>query len=187
MTMAVVETWFSQDLKKPVKVHRLDGSIFSDDANGNLIGVNVYSDGAPVALSGTVTGYCVLATGFSVPVAGAINGNKAYIYLPNTAYSVPGPINIIIKLAYGSSVTTLAAIVTTVIGVGSVTVDPSAETIAAWTAQINATLAIIAAGSVMYTQSQSLTDAQKLQARTNMGANTSAVLITGNDYAIIIP
>ena len=187
MIMARVETWFNQDLKEAVKVHYLDGAMFSEDNNGNLIGVNVYSNGSPVNLAGSVIGYCVLSTGASVPVIGAISGNKAYIVIPNTVYAVPGNVNIIIKLVSGNDITTLAAVVTSIIGVGGVAADPSAETIAAWTAQINATLAIIAAGSVMYTQSQSLTNAQKLQARTNMGANTSAVLLSGNDYAIVIP
>lgn len=185
--MARIETWFDQDLKEAVKVRYLDGVVFSEDNKGNVVGVNVFSDGQPVMLSGSVSGYCVLATGISIPVAGTISGNHAYIVLPATAYSVPGPINIIIKLVSGTDVTTIAAIVSTVFGVGSVTVDPSADTIAAWSAQISATLAALEAGAVLYSESQSLTTAQKEQARSNIGANTTAVQVSGDDYRIVVP
>lgn len=185
--MARIETWFNQDLKEAVKVRYLDGVVFSEDNKGNLVGVNVFSDGAAVNLSGSCTGYCVLASGSSIPVAGTVSSNKAYIVLPDTAYDVPGPINIILKLVSGTTITTLAAIVSTVFGVGSVTTDPSQETIDAWSAQITATLTALENGAVLYSQSQSLTTSQKEQARTNIGADASAVNISGDDYKIIVP
>lgn len=185
--MAVIESWFDQDLKEAVKVRYLDGVVFDSDNKGNLVGVKVFSNGLPVNLSGGCTGYCILASGISVPVAGTVSENTAYIVLPDTAYSVPGPINIILKLVSGTTVTTLAAVVSTVYGTGSVVADPSQSTIDAWTAQINATLAALEAGAVLYSESQSLTTAQKQQARSNIGADASAVLISGSDYKIIVP
>lgn len=187
MIMAVIESWFDQDLKAAVKVRYLDGVVFDADNKGNLVGVRVFSDGSPVNLSGSCAGYCVLANGNSIPVIGTVSGNTAYIILPDTAYSVPGPINIILKLTSGTTVTTLAAIVSTVYGVGTVTTDPSQATIDAWTAQITATLEALEAGAVLYSESQSLTAEQKAQARSNMGANASVQLISGNDYKIIVP
>ena len=182
-----VESWFNQDFKEAVKVRYLDGVVFSMDNRGNLIGVNMFNNGSPATLSGSCTGYCVLATGLTIPVAGTVTGNKAYIILPDSAYEVPGPINIILKLINGSDVTTIAAIVSTVFGIGDTVADPSAETIAAWSAQISATLAALESGAVLYSESQSLTASQKTQARNNIGANTSAVQISDDDYRIVIP
>jgi hypothetical protein len=185
--MAVVESWFNQDLNEAVKVQHLNGVVFTDDNNGNLIGVKVFKDKVPVNLSGSCTGYCILADGLSIPVAGTVSNNTAYILLPDSAYIVPGPINIILKLTSGTTVTTLAAIVSTVIGVGSSIGDPTQETIDAWTAQISATLAALEAGAVLYSETQSLSDTEKTRARNNIGANCSATLISGENYKITIP
>jgi hypothetical protein len=185
--MARIETWFDQDLKKPVAVHNLCGNFFNADNKGNLIGVRVYDDGEPVTLTGNAIGYCILANGVSVPVTGSISGNKLWIEMPDTAYAVPGAINIILKNANGTDVATLAAVVSSVIGFGGIIADPSQQTIDSWTAQINETISALQNGAVRYDTAQSLTAAQKTQARNNMGANTSAVLISGEDYKLVIP
>jgi hypothetical protein len=147
----------------------------------------VFNNGSPASLSGSVVGYCVLATGAAIPVSGILSDNTAYIVLPNSAYSVPGLINIIIKLASNSTVTTLAAICMTIVGVGSVVIDPSAAIIDEWTAQINAVIATVQGNSVRFDTSQSLTSEQKAQAKLNIGATYSAVQISGDDYRIICP
>lgn len=185
--MAQVETWVDCDLKKPVLMHYPKGLMFSEDNLGNLVGVNVYSDGEPVTLAGSVTGYCILANGASIPVAGTRSANKAYIVIPQTVYNVPGMIVVIIKLTEGSTITTLAALTTTVIGIGDVPADPGQATIDQWTAQINAVITSLQNGAVRYDTSQSLTNAQKAQARTNIDANTSAVHVVGDNYKIICP
>lgn len=185
--MAIIETWFDQDIKQPVCVRHLGGNVFNADNMGNRIGVRMFNNKTPVNLTGNVTAYCVLASGISVPVAGTVSGNSAYIDLPNAAYAVPGTINIIIKNVNGSTVTTIAAITSSVIGIGGVVADPSAETIAAWTAQINATITALQNGAVRYDTTQSLSAAQKTQARGNIGANTSAVNIVNSDYKIVVP
>lgn len=185
--MAVIESWVSQDLKKPVQVRYIKGNIFQDDNNGNLFGVIVTDDGSPATLSGAVVGYCVRSNGTAVPVAGTLSSNKASIVLPDSAYAVPGPMNIIIKLTGSSVATTLAFIVATVVGIGSINATPSDQTIEEWTQQINATITALENGAVRYDASQSLTTSQKLQARTNIGANTSAVLVSNDDYKIVIP
>ena len=185
--MAMIESWFDCDLEKAVNVKSLNGLVFSEDNKGNLIGVNVLRNGQPQSISGSVTGICILADGASVSVAGTISGNKAYIVLPETAYTVPGRIIIIIKLLDGGSTTTLAAINSTVFGTGGTAPDPSSQTIASWTAMIQATLTAIQGNSVRYDTTQSLTTEQKNRAKTNIGAHVTATQISGDNYKIVFP
>lgn len=135
--MAVIETWFNQDLQKPVKVQYIDGSMFSDNGNGNRIGVNVYDNGEPVALTGTVSGYAVLSDGSTVPCTGERTGNKASILVPPSAY-FPGSLFLTVFLTDGTTVTTLAAVSTSVlIAKTPVMIDPGSSVIDDWTQTIN--------------------------------------------------
>ena len=123
--MAVIETWYNQDLQAPVQVQYLDGNIFSQDNLGNLIGVHVFDDGEPAVLSGTVSGNVIRADGGTVAVTGTLTGNDCYIILPEAAYAIPGPICIAIKFTGGGSVTTLCAIAANVYQTSTDTpVDP---------------------------------------------------------------
>lgn len=137
--MAYFETWVNRDLKKIMTAEDIRGTVFTLDNLGNLIGVRVFSDGQPVELSGSVNGYCILADGTTVPVAGTRSGNTAYIILPQSAYAVPGMIRIAIKLTDDSTITTLAALI------GSVAlsrtdniITPSQQIITDWSQQIAA-------------------------------------------------
>lgn len=112
--MARIETWFNQDLQKPVKVQYLDGNVFSADNSGNLIGVKVFNNGLPASLSGIVSANIIRADGVTVSTTGSLSGNKASVILPQSAYIVPGPISVIIKLTENSVVTTLCAVVSNV-------------------------------------------------------------------------
>ena len=38
----MIETWYNQDVKQPVKVRYLDGNVFSQDNKGNRVGVYLY-------------------------------------------------------------------------------------------------------------------------------------------------
>ena len=185
--MATIEIWTKQEVKEPVKMTYPKGNLFEQDNLGNLVGVKVYDNGSPVSLSGSCIGYCIVSTGASIPVNGTVSGNTAYIMIPSSVYEVPGPVIIVIKNVNGSVVTTLAAICTTIVGTGGTVTDPSASVIAEWTATINAAIATVQSNSVRFDTSQSLTTAQKTQARNNIGATYSAVLISGNDYKIICP
>lgn len=109
--MALIETWFNQDLQSPVVVHHLHGNFFSQDNQGNLIGVNVFDGGEPATLSGTVTAYVIRADGATVPVTGSLNGNKCSVILSSDCYSIEGSLSVVIKLTGGGSVTTLCALV----------------------------------------------------------------------------
>jgi LysM repeat protein len=108
--MAVFETWLNQDLQKPLKPQVLDGSLFTQDNAGNLVGVVLFNNGEPEEISGTVGGMILRADGATVAVVdGNSNGNKGWIILPQSAYAVPGQIVIVIKVTNGSTVTTIGA------------------------------------------------------------------------------
>ena len=173
--MAVVETWVRCELTEPVKVQYLKGNVFNQDSLGNLIGVEVYKDGDAVSLSGSVTGYCVLADGSTVPVSGVRSGNKASITLLQACYAIPGPISIVVKLTDENTITTLGCIVGTVYQSKTDNmVTPSSTVIEDWAQQISETLQQCldaTEGTVKYSEAQSLTDAQKAQARSNIGAS----------------
>ena len=110
----MIETWYSQDLNHPVKVQYLDGNVFSQDVYGNKIGVNVFSNGSSVTLGGTISGLVIRSDGGTVAIVGATSANKAWIFLPETAYAVPGVISIVIKHTADGVTTTLLAIVANV-------------------------------------------------------------------------
>ena len=112
--MAMIETWYTQDLQHPVQVHHLHGNVFSQDNQGNLIGVNILDDGDPATLTGSVSGNVIRSDGATVAVIGVLSGNQAYIILPQAAYAVPGVVSIVIKLTGGGSTTTLCAVVANV-------------------------------------------------------------------------
>lgn len=123
--MAVIETWFNQDLQEPVKVHYLHGNVFSQDNQGNKIGVHVFNDGEPISLSGSVSASCIRADGATVAVEGTLSGNTAYVLLPSSAYAVPGVLSVVIKLTTSGVITTLCAVVTNVyMSSTDVIVDP---------------------------------------------------------------
>lgn len=123
--MAVIESWFMQEKNKPVKVRYLDGSIFSNDKNGNLIGVEVLENGQPASLSGSVSGLAIRADGATVGFDGTLSGNKCSVILPEACYAVPGTVSIVIKLTSGETVATLCAVVSNVYKtISDTAVDP---------------------------------------------------------------
>lgn len=178
--MPLLETWLNCELNEPVKVHYLKGNVFSMDSLGNRIGVNVYKDGEPATLSGSVNGYCVLSSGATVPVVGVRLDNTVYIDLIQDCYAIPGPISIAIKLTDGDTITTLACIVANVyLSRTDQMITPGQSIIDDWTEQITEVLqqCIDATqGTVKYSESQSLTDSQKALARSNIGAISEASL-----------
>ncbi len=146
--MARIETWFNQDLQNAVKVNYLDGNVFSADNQGNVVGVNVYDNGEPATLGGSVSANIIRADGVTVAATGTLSGNKCSVVLPQSAYSVPGIISIIIKLTSGSDITTVCAVVSNVYTsstdsvVDPGTIIPSIETLIA---EIEAAVASIPA------------------------------------------
>lgn len=112
--MATITTDLICNLNQPVAVTFLHGNLFSQDNAGNTINVNIMDNGEPATIGGTVSANVIRADGETVAVSGAIDGNKAYVILPQACYAVPGRIEIIIKLTQNTTVTTIAAIVANV-------------------------------------------------------------------------
>lgn len=156
--MAVIETWLTQDLQEPVQVQHLCGSFFSHNGNANRIGVKVFNNGSAASLSGTVSGYAVIEDGTTVPCTGSLSGNQASVLLPAAAY-VPGNVCVTIMLTSGTTVTTLAALVATVVEARTDTqVDPG-SVVTDWTNTINAALQTVEkyTGNIIATPYASLT------------------------------
>ena len=134
--MAVIETWIPCELNKPVQVHTLCGSLFSNNGNANRIGAVVTENGEPASLSGTVSGYAVLSNGTTVPCTGTLSSNKASILLPAAAY-LPGSVFITVFITSGTTVTTLAAVNAAVVQSRTDSqVDPG-SVVTDWTTTIN--------------------------------------------------
>lgn len=113
--MAVIETWFRQNLDKAVQVQTINGAVFTEDNEGNLVGVRCYRGGDVATLTGTVSGYVIRQDEQTVTIdTGVLNGNAASILLPSEALEVPGIAHIIIRLTNGDVKTTLCAIRVTV-------------------------------------------------------------------------
>ena len=110
----MIETWFSQDTQQAVKVHYLDGNLFSLDNNGNKIGVNMFTNGSPSNISGSISANVVRSDGVTVPVEGNKSNNKAWVVLPQDAYISPGVVSIVIKATDGGNITTLCVVVSNV-------------------------------------------------------------------------
>ena len=146
--MAQYESWFKQDLKKPIKVQLLNGNLFSQDNQGNLIGVEVFDNGEPASLAGTVSANIIRADGGTVAATGTLSGNKCSVVLPAAAYAIPGLETIVIKLTSSGVVTTLLALVVTIYRASTDTaVDPGTvmPSIQSLIQQINTAVASIPA------------------------------------------
>lgn len=92
-----------------MQVQTLHGVFFSADNAANLIGVEVYDNGAAASLSGSVIGYAIRADGGTLTITGTLSGNKASIVLPASAYVIEGSLDIVIKVVSGSVKTTVGA------------------------------------------------------------------------------
>lgn len=144
----MIETWYKQDIKKPVKVQYLKGNVFSLDNNGNVIGIECYDEDQPASLTGSVSASVIRADGATVAIAGTLSGNRASVKLPQAACAVPGVISVVIKVTNGSEVSTVGAVVATVYQSSTdSTVDPGTviPSIDALIAEIEAAIASIPA------------------------------------------
>lgn len=103
------ETWYKADLQRTPQVQAIMGNTFTQDNLGNLMGAVVTDGGEPVALTGAATGYVIRPDGNTVVITGTVDGDRAYIILPEAAYAVPGMITVTLRLVDGSAKTVLAA------------------------------------------------------------------------------
>lgn len=96
--MAQIETWLRCDLQKEVEVQKLNGVLFSEDNEANLIGVEIFDNGSAASVSGTVKGYLIREDGATVIIDGTLTNNKASVVLNASAYEIAGQISIVIKV-----------------------------------------------------------------------------------------
>lgn len=147
--MAVITTNLTCDLQRPVRVQYLDGNLFSQDNQGNVINVAVFDGEEPAEISGTVSANVIRADGGTVAVTGGtIEGNVASVVLPSAAYYIPGVVSIVIKLTTSGVVTTIAAVVATVYQSATDTaIDPGTiiPSVSSLVSQIEAAVASIPA------------------------------------------
>lgn len=160
------------------------------------IGALVYENGQELALGGQCSGTAILADGSTVPLTGAVSGNQAYVELNSTCYTVEGTIIVSVTWINSTLQTTLLWAVGTVKITNTGTViqpgDPVPnleQLMAQITAMQEATAAAEAAATkaVRYDTAQSLTGAQKAQARQNIqAAQVTAVDFSDSDSGLYI-
>lgn len=101
--MPYFSDWQRIDLKHATNVKPMTGVLFSADSGANLFGAEIFDNGAPASLTGAACiGYAIRADSSTVTVQGSVTDNKAYILLTSSAYSVPGTLDILIKVTVGS-------------------------------------------------------------------------------------
>lgn len=166
------------------KIHRafLLRSIGRADDDADRFGVRVFRNGQPETLTNvSCQGYFRDSQGNNIALTsyGTVSGNVAYVTLPQACYNYEGQFCLAIKLV-GGGVTSTVRIIDGIVDntfTGSAvaptgSVPTYQEIIAQYDEMVEATEAAeaVVTKSVRYDTSQSLTDAQKAQARTNMGA-----------------
>lgn len=125
MAAPVFEKKFVQDIRQPVRVRRCGDLMFTGDANADTIYVEVYNDGSPYNITGTVTLNCIRADCATVAVTGSISGNVAQATLAQACCAISGPLAVVMKITSGDVTSTiLKAVYTVDVGVTGTTVDP---------------------------------------------------------------
>ena len=103
------EYWMYTDLNGAPEVNRIHGHSFSKDSGANKIGVIVTKDGEPETLTGSVYANIITPVKTTISVNGTLDGNKAWVILPEGAYDAPGRIRIFLKITDGTNTVTLGA------------------------------------------------------------------------------
>ena len=151
-------------------------NIGKDDTKADRFGVRVYRDGEPESLSGcSIQGYMMRPNGTNLAITGSntgVSGNEAWVDLPQAAYDYEGQFCLALKLI-GGGVTGTVRIIDGMINNTFVS-DAVAPTAAVPTYQeiLSVYDQMVAAknGSVRFDTDQTLTAAQKTQARGNIEA-----------------
>lgn len=107
--MANFEAWQRVDFHGAAKLLDMPGPMFTGDRKAYLFGAEVFSDGVPVNLFGTVTGIVTVNETDSASVSGSLSGNKAYAVIPGSVFQAPGSVRVALRLTDGDARTVLAA------------------------------------------------------------------------------
>ena len=201
------ERWFPIEMTKGQShAYDLGTLLCSGDENSVRVGVEIRRNKIPEAVSGTIKGYVTLPNGLALmPFDGSKSANKAWIDLPEYALGMAGRINIAIRSFNGSQTTVLLLASATVRRVdadqyydpddyvGDITdlIEDAEQA-----AQDAADALAQATEIVSYAEQTGKTDAQKAQARANIGAaylpdvnaivNTRAPAISGTQSGSVV-
>jgi hypothetical protein len=113
--MAQFEKWFTQDLTQNIELRHCESIVFTNDSLSNVVGVNLFVNGVEYSGGGTVTASVVRSDGATVALSGTLDGNKASVTLTSGCFGVPGLIGVYIRLNDGDTKTTVLSAVFTVI------------------------------------------------------------------------
>lgn len=184
------------DISQELHPTPLQQMFICQDKDANRLNFELYNGEAPYSPGGSCAGYVVRSDGETVPMTGTVSGNLLSIVLPEEAYAVEGPINVAVKsVAGGSRSTIFFGMGTVLVGQTGTIVNPGdvipdiTELMAAIDQMEQATAAANAAATkaVRFDTAQSLTGAQKAQARQNIqAAQVTAVDFSGSDSGLYI-
>lgn len=181
-----------------VEVEMLRGTAFTEEALAHTFVIKgIDADGAPVPLSGTVLAKFLRADDTTIDISGSVSEGVVSVTLVADCYHVPGRFSIVIYVSDGVKTVAIYAAVGNVYRgtsgkeLDSGTTVPSLVQLEA--AYQNALSAAASANqaaqealavvnvAVRYDVAQTATDAQKTQARANMGANPDVGLYLDSD------
>ena len=103
------EYWMKTDIAALPEVNRITGRVFTQDSRANKIGAELYRYGEPEEISGDITASIILPTGETIKEDGHKEGNRAWVILPDNAYSTPGTIRIFLKATDENGTATIGA------------------------------------------------------------------------------
>lgn len=165
----------------------------SNDDDADRIGVRVYRNGEPVNL-GNASCQGTFKNSHNENIAltsyGTVSGNLAYITLPPACYNYEGPFLLSVKIIGGGETVTVRVVggyVQNTNTDGAVAPTGSVPSYQEVLSVYNQALEALT-GAVYADHSQSLTTAQKAQARANIDAqkDITVELIIESDYRAII-
>ena len=164
------------DLNKSM-IHRgwLNHSIGQADNKADAFGIRVFRDGAAVSLSGaSVQGFFRNAEGTNIAITSgnSISGNTATVILPQACYNVEGKFTLAIKLIASGITGTMRIVDGMVDNTNTGNAVAPTGTVPTYQEVLSVYNEMVAAkeGSVRFDEEQSLTAAQKKQARLNIDA-----------------
>ena len=180
------------DLANSGNIHRtfMNRTIGKDDDYANRFGAELYFDGVALNLdTSSCIGLFMAPDGQNIIISDVnhayAGGNRMFVQLPQACYNVEGQFTLALKIIESPVTNTVRIIDGVVCNTGSEnpvapvgSVPTYQEVLAVFDQMLAAK-----AGAVRYDIVQTLTDAQKTQARDNIGMiNISFDQISGDDY-----
>lgn len=161
------------DMDKPLT--KQSGVVFAEgDNGGDVFAFALQRNGAALTLypSPEITGYFIRPDDTTVKLTGEGTGSSGTIRLPLACYALGGRCTLTVKATY-DGVTTTILILDGYVKRTTTNVDPGSG------GSGSSGGVVTVAGAVRYDTVQSLTDAQKAQARANIGVTSTGADISG--------